>query len=144
MKNGLICMQASSLHCAMLGRAKLQPFPSNESNTLLVPSPAVILAPVQACLRGSKRHSPSKQALESTGLSTRRSEALIPSKTSTVRLPNVTRWINGQMVLRWVGSALHKATTGFRCVRGFRDMKQLRNAQARSVKLDSTVQLNVA
>lgn len=57
---------------------------------------------------------------------------------------NVKRWKNGQMVLRWVGSALHEAATGFRCVRGFRDMKHLRNALARTVKLDSTVQLKVA
>jgi transposase-like protein len=57
---------------------------------------------------------------------------------------NVKRWKNGQMVLRWVGSALHEAATGFRCVRGFRDMKHLRNALARSVKLDSPVQLKVA
>jgi transposase-like protein len=57
---------------------------------------------------------------------------------------NVKRWKNGQMVLRWVGSALHEATTGFRCVRGFRDMKHLRNALVRSVKLDSPVQLKVA
>ena len=54
------------------------------------------------------------------------------------------RWKNGQMVLRWVGSALHEAATGFRCVRGFRDMKYLRNALARSVTLDSPVQLKVA
>jgi transposase-like protein len=57
---------------------------------------------------------------------------------------NVKRWKNGQMVLRWVGSALHEAATGFRCVRGFRDMKHLRNALVRTVKLDSTVQLKVA
>jgi putative transposase len=57
---------------------------------------------------------------------------------------NVKRWKNGQMVLRWVGSALHEAATGFRCVRGFRDMKHLRNALVRSVTLDLSVQLKVA
>lgn len=51
---------------------------------------------------------------------------------------------DGHMVLRWVGSALHEAAGGFRCVRGFRDMKHLASALSRSVKLDSPVQLKVA
>ena len=57
---------------------------------------------------------------------------------------NVKRWKDGNMVLRWVGSALHEATGGFRCVRGFRDMKHLRSALSRSVKLDSPAKLKVA
>jgi transposase-like protein len=57
---------------------------------------------------------------------------------------NVKRWKDGHMVLRWVGSALHEAAGGLRCVRGFRDMKHLASALSRSVKLDSPVQLKVA
>lgn len=38
---------------------------------------------------------------------------------------NVKRWRDGQMVLRWVGAALLQATTGFRRVRGMRDMPKL-------------------
>jgi transposase-like protein len=33
---------------------------------------------------------------------------------------NVKRWKDGHMLLRWIGSALHEAAGGFRCVRGFR------------------------
>jgi transposase-like protein len=38
---------------------------------------------------------------------------------------NVKRWRDGDMVLRWVGTALHEASGGFRAVRGFRDMKRI-------------------
>jgi putative transposase len=38
---------------------------------------------------------------------------------------NVKRWRDGEMVLRWIGTALHEAGGGFRAVRGFRDMKRL-------------------
>jgi hypothetical protein len=31
---------------------------------------------------------------------------------------NVKRWRHGHMLLRWVGSALHEATSGFRRLRG--------------------------
>ena len=37
---------------------------------------------------------------------------------------NVKRWRDGEMVLRWIGTALHEASGGFRAVRGFRDMTQ--------------------
>jgi putative transposase len=36
---------------------------------------------------------------------------------------NVKRWRGGEMVLRWIATALHEASGGFRAVRGFRDMK---------------------
>jgi transposase-like protein len=38
---------------------------------------------------------------------------------------NVKRWRDGQMVLRWVGAALLQASSGFRRVRGMRDMPTL-------------------
>lgn len=38
---------------------------------------------------------------------------------------NVKRWRDGQMVLRWVGAALLQAASGFRRVRGMRDMPKL-------------------
>ena len=38
---------------------------------------------------------------------------------------NVKRWRDGQMVQRWVASALSDASKRFRALRGFRDMKQL-------------------
>lgn len=38
---------------------------------------------------------------------------------------NVRRWRNGQMLLRWVGAALHEAQRGFRRVRGHRDLRTL-------------------
>jgi transposase-like protein len=38
---------------------------------------------------------------------------------------NVKRWRDGDMVLRWVGTALHEASGGFRAVRGFREMKRI-------------------
>jgi putative transposase len=38
---------------------------------------------------------------------------------------NVKRWRDGQMVQRWVASALSDASTRFRALRGFRDMKVL-------------------
>ena len=36
--------------------------------------------------------------------------------------PNVKRWRDGQMLLRWIGAALHEAQRGFRRVRGHRDL----------------------
>jgi putative transposase len=38
---------------------------------------------------------------------------------------NVKRWRDGEMVLRWIGTALHQASGGFRAVRGFRDIPRL-------------------
>ena len=38
---------------------------------------------------------------------------------------NVRRWRDGQMLLRWIGAALHEATRGFRRVRGHRDLHKL-------------------
>ena len=38
---------------------------------------------------------------------------------------NVKRWRDGQMVLRWVGAALHQASYGFRRVRGYRSLAKL-------------------
>ena len=57
---------------------------------------------------------------------------------------NVKRWRDGQMVLRWVGTALHEAGRGFRAVRGYRDMKQLTSTLAQRVRSDFHVQSKVA
>jgi putative transposase len=46
---------------------------------------------------------------------------------------NVKRWKDGQMVLRWVASALIQAQRGLRAIRGYRDMKQLTAALAQRV-----------
>ena len=57
---------------------------------------------------------------------------------------NVKRWRDGQMVLRWVGTALHEASGGFRAVRGFRDMQRLDAALARHARPAADAQRNVA
>ncbi len=57
---------------------------------------------------------------------------------------NVKRWKDGQMVLRWVGSALNEASRGFRTIRGYRDMKRLKAALAQRVPSASHAQLKVA
>lgn len=57
---------------------------------------------------------------------------------------NVKRWKDGHMLLRWIGSALHEAAGGFRCVRGFRDMKRLCGTLLQCVQSDSHNQLKVA
>ena len=57
---------------------------------------------------------------------------------------NVKRWRDGHMLLRWVASSLHEAGRGFRAVRGFRDMKRLTAALARSVQSNSAAQPKVA
>jgi transposase-like protein len=57
---------------------------------------------------------------------------------------NVKRWRDGEMVLRWVGTALHEASRGFRAVRGYRDMKQLTSALAQRVRSDFDVRSKVA
>lgn len=57
---------------------------------------------------------------------------------------NVKRWKDGEMLLRWIGTALHEATSGFRSVRGFRDMKRLCRALQQRVQADSRDQLKVA
>ncbi len=55
---------------------------------------------------------------------------------------NVKRWRDGQMVLRWIASALHEASGGFRAVRGYRDMKHLVNALTRHLRSMPAPQLN--
>jgi putative transposase len=57
---------------------------------------------------------------------------------------NVKHWRNGEMVLRWVGTALHEAGRGFRAVRGYRDMKQLVGALERRVRSAFDVKSKVA
>lgn len=57
---------------------------------------------------------------------------------------NVKRWRNGEMVLRWVGTALHEAGRGLRAVRGYRDMKQLVGALERRVRSGFDVESKVA
>jgi putative transposase len=57
---------------------------------------------------------------------------------------NVKRWRDGEMVLRWVGTALHEAGRGFRAVRGHRDMAQLVSALAGRVHAHVDVQSKVA
>lgn len=54
---------------------------------------------------------------------------------------NVRRWRDGQMVLRWIATALHEASAGFRAVRGYRDMKRLVNALDRHVRSTPTSSL---
>jgi transposase-like protein len=44
---------------------------------------------------------------------------------------NVRRWRDGQMLLRWVGAALHEAQRGFRRIRGHRDLRKLCTALQR-------------
>lgn len=57
---------------------------------------------------------------------------------------NVKRWRDGEMVLRWIGSAINQASCGFRAVRGYRDLKQLIAALAKRVHSGSDVQVRVA
>jgi len=57
---------------------------------------------------------------------------------------NVKRWRDGEMVLRWIGTALHEASGGFRAVRGFRDMKQLAAALDEHVQLAAHIERKVA
>ena len=57
---------------------------------------------------------------------------------------NVKRWRDAEMVLRWVGTALHEAGRGFRAVRGYRDMAQLVSALAHRVPARVDVQSKVA
>lgn len=57
---------------------------------------------------------------------------------------NVKRWRDGEMVLRWVGSALHEAGRGFRAVRGYRDLKHLTHALAQRVRSGFDAQSKVA
>jgi putative transposase len=57
---------------------------------------------------------------------------------------NVKRWRDGEMLLRWIGTALHEASGGFRAVRGFRDMSRLDAALARHVQPTTDLQRKVA
>ena len=57
---------------------------------------------------------------------------------------NVKRWRDGEMVLRWIGTALHEASGGFRAVRGFRDMKRLAAALDEHVQLATHIERKVA
>lgn len=57
---------------------------------------------------------------------------------------NVKRWRDGQMVLRWVASALSDARERFRALRGFRDMPKLIGALQSRIPTDAVQQLKVA
>jgi len=57
---------------------------------------------------------------------------------------NVKRSRDGQMVLRWIGTALHEARRGFRAVRGYRDLKLLTSALAQRARSAFDVQSKVA
>ena len=57
---------------------------------------------------------------------------------------NVKRWRDGEMVLRWIATALHEASGGFRTVRGFRDMKRLAAALDEHVQLATHIERKVA
>jgi putative transposase len=57
---------------------------------------------------------------------------------------NVKRWRDGEMVLRWIGTALHEASGGFRAVRGFRDMKPLVAALEELVQLATAIERKIA
>lgn len=57
---------------------------------------------------------------------------------------NVKRWRDGQMVLRWVASALSDARERFRALRGFRDMPKLIGALQSRIPTDDVQQLKVA
>jgi len=57
---------------------------------------------------------------------------------------NVKRWRDGQMVLRWVASALSDARERFRALRGFRDMSNLIRALQDRIQTDGDRQLKVA
>ena len=57
---------------------------------------------------------------------------------------NVKHWRDGEMVLRWIGTALHEASRGFRAVRGFRDMKRLEAALARHLQSSTDAERKIA
>src|SRR4029450_9543561 len=57
---------------------------------------------------------------------------------------NVKRWRDGQMVLRWVASALSDARERFRALKGFRDMSNLIRALQDRIQTDGDRQLKVA
>lgn len=57
---------------------------------------------------------------------------------------NVKRWRDGQMVLRWVASALSDARDRFRALRGFRDMPMLIATLKSRVPIDDVQQRKVA
>ena len=57
---------------------------------------------------------------------------------------NVKRWRDGQMVLRWVASALSDARERFRALRGYRDMPKLIAALQSRIQTDESQQLKVA
>jgi transposase-like protein len=57
---------------------------------------------------------------------------------------NVKRWRDGQMVLRWVASALSDARERFRALRGFRDMPKLISTLQSRIPTDDVQQLKVA
>jgi hypothetical protein len=57
---------------------------------------------------------------------------------------NVNRWRDGDMVLRWIGTALHEASGGFRAVRGFREIARLIAALEEHVRLATHIERKIA
>ena len=54
---------------------------------------------------------------------------------------NVKRWRDGQMVLRWIAASLNEARRGFRAMRGYRDMKRLVAALAKTAASDDKLKV---
>jgi transposase-like protein len=68
---------------------------------------------------------------------------MIENVNGTVRqvTRNVKRWKNGDMVLRWVATALHEARKGFRRVRGYKGLTRLAAAlRHRDEEIDDAVE----
>jgi transposase-like protein len=57
---------------------------------------------------------------------------------------NVKHWSDGEMVLRWISTALHEASRGFRAVRGFRDMNRLKAALEQHLQPGTAMQHKIA
>lgn len=86
-----------------------------------------------------------KTRQETSGAASRRVKASAEGSTEKTQLThNVKRWRDGQMVLRWAGTALQEAGCGFRAVRGYRDIKQLTGALAQRVSSNFDVESKVA
>jgi len=99
-------------------------------------------APKRPCARAWRRCSPSRLGIDGRLAKTLTTSNPVDSMISIARATNrnVTRWRDGQMVLRWTAAGMLNAERSFRRVKGHKQKPQLVAAPHRHAHPKSTVE----
>ena len=144
---GASACERRTCHEATRGTARMPRSPSDSSSGWPIRSPRRIRRrrkPARGACRDAHAHHSRHRWLRSTEHS--RTTNPIENLNGLIAhyTRNVKRWRDGAMVLRWIGTALHEATGGFRAVRGFRDIKRLVAALEEHVQLTTHMERKIA